>query len=507
VCHWPQHFETDLEIMHTCIDNKEEIVVVVCNGKLPACIQADKNSPDKCLRCRSRISNGLSMLPKNKVMITELPEVNERLLQIPDSFKDASDVFAFKWEAADVGKAAISTLSMRYNYEHKFENLQEHIPQLHRDIRAGYMVYEGMKKVFRSIHIDKVYLFNGRFASLRALMRLCQKEGVAFATHERAGLLEKYWIIENSIPHDKGYLGKEAKELWKSHTETDIEQAKQWYYRRRNGQSDAWYSFVKNQEKGKLPEGFERYEHKKKVVIYNSTIGEYWGVDGWDDLVYQDPNEGIEMILRDFLKNPDYVFFLRVHPNLARTPENAQVRDIEKIRTKYKNIVIIPAESPICSYDLMDNSDMILTFGSTIGVEACFWGKTSILAGKATYDELDCCYVAKNHEEVTGLINRCPPPKSPSAALVYSSWELRRGNFFNYFKPIGLSDGLFKGKRVNPSWLGQKPYNVTKRIENKLKREMVYKGILRDFLTIILKCQIVAIKLTFKTLSTGPQQK
>ncbi|WP_374032729.1 hypothetical protein [Bdellovibrio bacteriovorus] len=95
---------------------------------------------------------------------------------------------------------------------------------------------------------------------------------------------------------------------------------------------------------------------------------------------------------------------------------------------------------------LLDKCDKIVVFGSTIGVEATFANKVSILAGKALYEDLDICYVASDRSDLKNLIlNRDLKPKPAKNSIPYAHWSITFGQNFKYYDAINLSKGKFKG--------------------------------------------------------------
>ena len=144
----------------------------------------------------------------------------------------------------------------------------------------------------------------------------------------------------------------------------------------------------------------------------------------------------------------DVHLYLRIHPNLKNIPRagNYQLRKYAALDGRIPNLTIIWPESPIHTYALLDQCRATLTFGSTVGAEACFWKKPSILAGRAIYESLDCAYRPANHDEVIALLLSDSPPKDELGALKYGYWETCRGTVFRRFKPTGLYTGDFNGR-------------------------------------------------------------
>ena len=71
-------------------------------------------------------------------------------------------------------------------------------------------------------------------------------------------------------------------------------------------------------------------------------------------------------------------------------------------------------------------ADKVIVFGSTMGVEACYWRKPSILIGKSWYLGLDVCHKPSTRCEIIRLINSDIKPKSKLDAIKYAYFLLDR---------------------------------------------------------------------------------
>jgi hypothetical protein len=124
----------------------------------------------------------------------------------------------------------------------------------------------------------------------------------------------------------------------------------------------------------------------------------------------------------------------------------SQLVDIRKLGERFANLRVIWPHDSIDSYALLDACEKTLTFGSTIGIEATYWGKPSILAGRAFYENLDCVYRPKSHDELVALLRRDGLPPCPAdSALMYFYWEVSDGIPFTWFKETGIRNGFATG--------------------------------------------------------------
>jgi hypothetical protein len=116
----------------------------------------------------------------------------------------------------------------------------------------------------------------------------------------------------------------------------------------------------------------------------------------------------------------------------------------------YRNLTVIPANDPIDTYYLMLKSDLIISFGSTIGIEASFHGKTSICLGKSFYTGMDAVYEPKSFEELYTLIESSTDlkPKSRMNTLPYAYYIINRGENYINFNYKDKFNSSFRGVKI-----------------------------------------------------------
>lgn len=282
-------------------------------------------------------------------------------------------------------------------------------------------------------------------------MVACELTGTTFVTHERGGTRDRYAVREGALPHDLAANIAEIEETWAA-GEADKEAiGRRWFVERRNRVERNSMSFTKEQTIGLLPNGFDSSRHN--VAIFNSTMEEYASIKGWESPVYRDEAIGVQRVVETLASHPDAHVYLRVHPHLKGIAREAnyQLRIYGELESRAKNFTVIWPESSVHTYELMDRCKAVLTFGSTTGVEACFWGTPSVLGGHALYEALGCAYVPKTHEEVIQLLTSDLATKDQLGAVKYGYWESERGITFKRFRATSLYTGEWLGRPCRPT--------------------------------------------------------
>lgn len=438
-CAWIPHLATDMEIATKHINDGDEVHIIQCLGDLTSCEPNPNHFKFTCIFCKSKRDKGLNLI--------ELPMKNRHDLDLK-RFKEnvdlpcissIQDLKAFKVQNIDFGMAVASTLiSMTrepYPDVTKYKNF------ISENLLMSIAVYESIKYNLKKIKPDIFYLFNGRYASLRPALRAAQELKIKTYVHERAGILQRYDLTEGTYPHDIEYQKKQIDISWNGDP-AFIEKAKiagRWFEDRRSGLDQGWYSFTKSQKKKFLPKNFE--PSKRNIAIFISSDDEFEAIQGWENPIYKNQSEAIDAIINSNI-DTNIIFYVRIHPNLKGL-NNTQTRKLSSL--KAPNLTVIPADSKIDSYKLMNECEKVLTFGSTIGIESVFWGKPSILIGRAIYEDLEGCYIPKNHGEVVDMINRFLLPSSNLGALKYGYWQSIYGKPYLYYTPESIRGGRFKG--------------------------------------------------------------
>ena len=283
---------------------------------------------------------------------------------------------------------------------------------------------------FNQIKPDEVISFNGRLFDNRLFYDVAKALGikytaleVMFGNGDRGKPLKKVRFI-GGLPHSIKVVTQKINDLWENSPLSDekkTEIANSFYNKRRKGKYDLDTVYISDQIQGVLPEGFDITQ--KNIAIFNSSEDEYSAVGGeWDDTIFKSQYEAIDYILQR--SSPDIHYYLRIHPHLKGVKYKAHM-ELYSL-SKYPNLTIIPPESEVSTYDLMDACEKVVTFGSTMGVESAFWGKTSVLLRRSMYENLDICYQALRKEDVMPLLEGKLEPKPQLGALKFAYYVLDR---------------------------------------------------------------------------------
>ena len=164
-------------------------------------------------------------------------------------------------------------------------------------------------------------------------------------------------------------------------------------------------------------------------------------------------------------RQPQAKLYLRVHPNLTDV-DNQRKRDM--LNLDFPNLTIIAPDADCDTYQLLKSCDVTVSFGSSVGIEAVYWDRPSVLLGPCLYQDLPGPVRSKSHHQTIELLSsNLPASTDKSGALRYGHWFQTRGlPHKNY-----VAENLFEGKFKDQVVYARPPRrNMLQKIRDRLKK-------------------------------------
>ncbi len=333
------------------------------------------------------------------------------------SIKDISDL---KYDNHEVGKAILSSIGM---------NLQSLRKDYALDKRKILIILNSFASVYRQTldiisnkRLESVIVFNGRFIHDFAVVCAAKKSGTNLLYYEKGGNLKDYILSEYSV-HNRKEIQNEMKIMMDSSEPYKVyELSKEWFDLQGTN-----YRFKNNSNKIKNFSNFPGL----KISYFSSSEDELFSLDSnWKETVGSQGE--VLNYLNDYAKrHPNEVRILvRDHPNFRRRKRKAKKEWVKMMRS-FRFLEYVHYRSKINSYLIIKNSDIVITHGSTIGVEAANMGKKVISTYPSFYDELGIAFLPKSFGEIeTFLKTRKKLEQNPQHHL-YGHFMMVRGFEFN----------------------------------------------------------------------------
>lgn len=454
---WSPHLETELELAERHLEQGDRVTWALCDGAFEACETNPGHDEIRCRQCTWRIEMGLGLLSA-PVELSRLDdwlteEDRARADAVPTGLSTYEELRALEVDELDAGWGALSS-AIWLARDAVIDPSSDLVARL---TRAG---VKGMLATRRLLDahptIERVYVFNGRLAPMRGVLRAVTARAAAGRTidclvHERGQDLQHYALFPNSMPHDIGVNVRRANESW-DESDRSLEErrrvAVEWYENRARGKQGSWFSFVDDQQAGNLPAGWD--PDARNVVLFTTTEYEFVAIGKeWESPLFPTPHAATMQIARALSARGKVHLTIRLHPN----PEGRGSQSVaESLALDLPGVTVIPPESEVSTYELMRAADVVVSSGSTAGVEATFWGKPSVLAGRSLYSGLGACHEPESVEELLDMLEDPALGQADhEGALRYGFFQATRGEPFRYFESRDVFDGHFKGVQVTPS--------------------------------------------------------
>lgn len=455
---WVYHLGTSMEIIHNLINDHDCEVIHLTSEKAftYSDIKIDnsfkswikdevsfqrKNNAVKILQ-KEFLNNYYNIgLKKSQLRFGNHPAFNEI------NKLNKNNWWEYYYQNFDAGLAIKSSIvSSTRDINIEFEKNEVRIKTM---LKESVLLYDYISELINTEKIEKVFLFNGRFSMLKACLRAAQKEAVDIRIHERGSTVDKYMLYKNNLPHSIKNTETLIEEYWKNgDSKRRNINSKQFYESRKNGEILNWKSFVNGQNRELSIPNYNIEDFN--ISIFTSSEDEFVSIgEEWSDNLFPTQIDGIDYLAEWYSHNrSNFKIYIRIHPNVAGSGEKYKKelrKQIDKLKDDYPFLIFIDPDDKISSYKLLEYSDIVFTFGSTMGIEAAYWGKPVVVLSSCFYRNLGSTYSPRSLDELNKTLRQDLVSLDNEGAKKYGYYLRTFGTKFKVFEPEGLFSGSYKG--------------------------------------------------------------
>tara|TARA_B110000027_G_scaffold63901_1_gene68535 strand:+ start:799 stop:2298 length:1500 start_codon:yes stop_codon:yes gene_type:complete len=430
---WEQHHAQTIEICLKHLEAKDEVLVLSCDTSLlncPANILKKKELCNKCLKQKKRTQN---VIFENKIKHLNLELNNDDHNIVINSI---DEFIRFKFEDVPFGEIAIATLItdiFKTSY-YDFEDIKK--ANGIKILNASINLYNKVKKIIKEHNIERVYAWNGRRTFDAPVNYAAKNLNIEFFSYISGGIPEKYQVESSISILDIDLYKKTSEEFYEDHKknntlkEFEKEGLKHFNFLRYGEADGKGYGLKQFSQIFDEKNTFSKKNEKKNIAIFPGSNWEYLAfAQGFNKMKGKNFNQYdllTEILSNSYIKN-NFNLYVRWHPFLKESGIKEK-RHIYEIKDKYKQVNFFMPESKINSYSLLEFSDIVITFGSTIGVEATLYGKPSILLGRTFWEDNDASYTIDSVTNLLYLLKKNKlEPKPYINALKEGYYQRHRG--------------------------------------------------------------------------------
>ena len=440
---------------------QDEIHFVSCKGSLLPCWSNKASDPLKCEICRFNQKSAFSSDFKNVTQIyiddyCTHDEVNFEFENLKlSTYSSIEEIRKLEYKGVSIGYGALSSyISSTRNLDALIDD--DFKKYFNRLLKTEIFIKIAIDRIIKEIRPDVISIFNGRIHDTRPVFQTALQKGITLRGVETVVKGEFDYqrrIFTNALPHNIDFQTESIREVWENSKLTDEKKRQigsSFYQNRRNNiLARAVKVFTLDQQKGLLPDNWN--PSKRNIVFFNSSEDEFAAIgEDWDKLaLFPSQESGLNFILSE-IEDPNFHFYLRIHPNLKDVSYGYHKR-LYQLERKFDNITVISPHSPVSTYTLIDNAEKVVVFGSSTGVEANFSQKPVVLLGGTFYYYLNATYNPKSKYEAIDLIKANIKPKSDLGAIQFGFYLMQLDG---YSKPIAYNAKPIKifGKKIGYSF-------------------------------------------------------
>lgn len=432
----PIQFGALLDEAEMKIREGHDVYFGFCNEASNFCTQNLTGKKSNCGLCKwttkhalRNLSKGVHLLP-----ISDYYDKSDSFVEYP--LHSIEDLISVEYKKVKIGYSVLSTyISATRNNDPVFD--ETFVSYVNNLLNISRRFTDAYERILDSINPDLVCLFNGRFLEFRPAFELPLTRGIdvkcfeVFGDHGQDGFKLCY---DNCMPHSIDGNIRKIIDLWNQDNEPKEDKIRigsSFFQNRRHAKPAGDKIYTCNQKEGLLPSNWD--ESKRNFVIFNSSEDEYTAIgDEYSSLdFFNSQLEGIKTLLSMSAEHKDIHYYLRIHPNLSEIKYSYHT-DLLKLDTEFDNITIIPGSDKISTYELMEKSEKVIVFGSTMGLESAFWNKPVINLAGTVYAKSDMCYMPKDMEHLKSLLFDKLQPRDNLFSIQYGYFMMHRDDADRY---------------------------------------------------------------------------
>ena len=419
--------EYELDIIQRHLDQGATVDIFFCNGERSFC-EANCSSfkvfayPSQlvCKFCRDRTIGGISWLQEPKSSRINIrsfydcsPEDNHTIDLICNAINSiliSESVGALTSYLSTEGLCHIHIPCLgdlinltRDSDASPFQYRDLYLSLFRNSLRIYFSVFNQCLKK----RPDLIHIYNGRMSMYRPVFNYAKNEGIPFFTHEYPMTnFTHYILIENNYIHDFVNLSRLMKESVsgpRNFTDKQRLQAIEWLTQRQSYKHDPVAnvligSKLSHMDSSTLPDGVDTFS--TVLAFFTSSEHEYKAIPEWSGIFTFSQDQCVLFLAKSF---PEVAVVVRVHPNSVSADSDKYIKLLQN--NPLPNLFIVEPKNSLSSHALVDSSDLIITYMSSMGFEAAFKSKPVISISPHSL------YAA------FGLTHLCRTPEALSSAV------------------------------------------------------------------------------------------
>lgn len=177
----------------------------------------------------------------------------------------------------------------------------------------------------------------------------------------------------------------------------------------------------------------QRVEQSRHVVTVFTNVT--WDTSqAYAHAVFADMFDWLESTLARASEHPDTLFVVRAHPDELRVGKPSNETTGAWLRSSgfsdLPNVVYLPGDLHLSSYELIERSKFCIVYNSTVGLEAAAMGRAVLTGARTRYGNVRIGYQPESRNDYERMLDELLAADEPPA--VPNEWVANARRFFYY---------------------------------------------------------------------------
>jgi len=377
------------------------VIHFACKAGMSACVLgADPETPGQSMPCRRCIRQSrINYLGAHPHWFSSQPNptlhefIRERTLE---------QLKQVEFDGIPLGQIVLPALRWRLRIHNLVDN--EMTRTLYREfILSAWNVARSFSALLRTTDPQAVLVFNGQFFPESTVRWICIQRGIRVITHEVGMQPMTAFLTDGEATAYPVHIPEEFELSSEQENRLDAYLAKRF----QGNFSMAGIQFWP--EMKRLDQAFlEKISSIKYLVpVFTNVI--FDTSQPHANVLFSDMFVWLNLVLERAKSHPDTLFVIRAHPDESR-PGKASRESVTgwvaaSGADRLPNVVFIPPDEHVSSYEMIQRAKFVMVYNSTIGLEASILGAAVISAGRARYTQYPTVFFPGSREAYQHMLD------------------------------------------------------------------------------------------------------
>jgi len=289
---------------------------------------------------------------------------------------------------------------------------------------------------------DVVLIPNGSILEFGIFYRVATQLNIPLVTIEFGEQRERMWLAQNDE-----VMRLDTSTLWNAKksdalSDAELDDLKTLYEARRGGR--LWENFSRQWQAGESKGAQEVRSqlhldpNKPLALLCTNVVGDSLALGR--QVFTAGMADWLAKTVRHFAQRPDYQIVVRVHPGELLGAGHPSVDIVQSTLPELPpHVVVIPPDSKINTYDLIELAHLGLVYTTTVGMEMAMSGVPVVVSGMTHYRDKGFTYDPETTSEYLSTVDqllRRPMGEKISQEKVQLAWNYAYRFFFDFPFPF-----------------------------------------------------------------------